>query len=168
MLCCRGAIATRSVQALPRAFFCAFLLDLHREHALAIYRRLILTILTVVGLSVAVGVSPAAALAPNCNYDFCLYCNSGAYGYNASHAHYLSAPLGTFIFDVHNGNDAGYGQAEKNNSGAARNISGCIWRVFYFSNYTGPSDRFNPGTYGDLYNTKNEDASVQRDPMTCP
>lgn len=101
-------------------------------------------------------------------YNFCLYYNSGAYGYNAYRAHFLSAAtMDTLIFDLHNGNDAGYGQPEKNNAGAARASDACTWKVFYFSNFKGSSDTFNGYTYGDLY-TKDEDASVQRDRYGCP
>jgi len=127
-------------------------------------RRLILAGLMLVGLTIGGGLSNAWA-APDCvsAYDFCLYYNSGAYGYNAYRGFFSSnSNLYTSIFDMHYGNDAGIGQGVKNNAAAGRAINACSWTVYFFSGYGGPSDTFTSYTYGDLYNTTNEDASVKR------
>ncbi|WP_406124242.1 peptidase inhibitor family I36 protein [Streptomyces sp. NBC_00989] len=102
--------------------------------------------------------TPASA-DTNCSIgNFCLFYNSGMAG---THLHFNNsvADLAGYTFDCCG---AGAGQSVKNNAASARNdFTNYNVRVYYNSNYSGPSDLFAPGTAKNLVNTYNEDASLR-------
>jgi hypothetical protein len=95
------------------------------------------------------------------NGGACLYYGSGESGAKFQ----MHQPI--FISDLagktYDSSGSGAGQAVKNNSASAENVLGygCVLYVYYNSNYGGNVDYVNPETYGQLWYTYNEDASVQ-------
>jgi hypothetical protein len=90
-----------------------------------------------------------------CGWVTCLYYNSYEQGAVAS---YGPGPH-NFQYDTWPNNGAGAGQSVKNNAASAENQSASVATIYYNSNEAGNSDWLNPGTYGQLYYTYNNNAS---------
>jgi hypothetical protein len=90
----------------------------------------------------------------------CLYYSSGESGaFLQTHELVQISDLAGYKF---NSAGAGAGQAVKNNAASAENnlVLGCELHVFYNSNFGGNEDYLETGSYGQLYYTYNEDASI--------
>ncbi|MER7705270.1 peptidase inhibitor family I36 protein [Kitasatospora sp. NPDC097605] len=96
----------------------------------------------------------------------CLYYNSNQAG--AEFVSYAGVGHGIEIPNLagytYPGGGAGTGQAVKNNSASAANrmSPGCTLYVYYNSNYSGASDYLSSGSHGNLYNTYNNNASINQ------
>lgn len=120
---------------------------------------------------VAMAASPASALTRNCNSSsaqLCLYYNSVANGLNAEFGTQSSVPSfnpgvasDPAKFKAGAQGSAGAGYYVWNQAAAGRNYS-TVYKmaVFVDSNYTGAKDVFAAYTYGNLVNTKNDNASL--------
>lgn len=90
------------------------------------------------------------------SHELCLYYNSNVSG----SFHDFDNPVSNFANYRFLSSGAGKGQGVKNNAASARNnASVCDAKVYYNSNYQGPSDTIKDGTWANLSNTYNENAS---------
>ncbi|MFF5160633.1 peptidase inhibitor family I36 protein [Streptomyces sp. NPDC000348] len=128
--------------------------------------------MTIAGTAAMVGISAAPAQAGTAGYNLCaeatdlwsnrlcLFYNSDQQGSFAGFTKSV-ADLEPWIFGHIGTTTAGQGQPVKNNAASAANPGSPCWRVYYNSNYAGPSDTINGYSYRQLVNTYNENASVK-------
>jgi hypothetical protein len=92
-----------------------------------------------------------------CNYRICLYWDSNARG--------AGIAFNGTVFDLAGytwpNNGTGYGQRVKNNAASVENQGNFPASVYYNENLSGPMDWLNPGTWGNLVQTWNDNASLE-------
>ncbi|MFF0218686.1 peptidase inhibitor family I36 protein [Streptomyces vinaceus] len=112
-------------------------------------------------LAAAAGVTlamatPASAYACQTGY-FCFYYNSNQSGARFMTDTNIPNLAGETFSTIANGE----GQPVKNNAASAQNASSYCYRVYYNSNYSGPSDTVAAYSSRNLANTYNDNASVR-------
>ncbi|MFF3648602.1 peptidase inhibitor family I36 protein [Streptomyces sp. NPDC002181] len=104
--------------------------------------------------------TPASAYACQTGY-FCFYYNS-----NQAGARFMTdSNIPNLAGETFSTIATGEGQPVKNNAASAQNASSYCYRVYYNSNYSGPSDTVAAYSSRNLANTYNDNASVRA--MIC-
>lgn len=121
-------------------------------------------------IGVVVGAGPAAALQRNCSSSarMCIHYNSVGNGMNAEFGSDYSVPSfnpyvtsNDISFKAGSEGSAGAGQWVWNNAASLVNFHTTVRvAVFQQSDYSGLRDVFSAYTYGNLVNTKNDNASM--------
>ncbi|HEY9408847.1 MAG TPA: peptidase inhibitor family I36 protein [Jiangellaceae bacterium] len=130
-------------------------------------KRLGLTVAAVVsGIAATVAVAPAAQAWEGdgrCESgEVCLHWGSN---FTGSYRDYLGSEW-DFAGDRFLSAGSGRGSAVKNNSASATNRSGQGATIYYNEGYTGPRDYVAPYSRRNLYNTRNDNASMTHYPCS--
>lgn len=119
-------------------------------------------VLTLAGTGVA---SASTQHNGNCEtHELCLFYNSNV----TRSFHDFNSPVGNFSGYTFLSSGSGRGSTVKNNAASARNKAVlCNARIYYNSNYSGAYDSIKDGTWANLSNTYNNNASFDWPGITC-
>lgn len=120
-------------------------------------KRALIVATAAIGTMLGTASSASAVCNPGTN-GFCLYYNSN---YGGSYHKFDYGDVANLAGYNFTSPGSGQGQTVKNNAASGRNGFAYVnVRVYFNSNYSGPSDYFTPGVGKNLVNTYNENASI--------